>query len=123
VLVQFVFAKLLCFACVDVISLFKGNFCLCLFIFFFQLSRCSQRQYATMSGDEMIALTKKHNFFSWSAQDAVAPIAMSKAKGVYFWDAYGKKYFDLNSQLMCSNIGHGNQRVIDAIKKQADELT
>jgi taurine--2-oxoglutarate transaminase len=80
------------------------------------------RRFASMSSEEMIALTKKHSFFSWSAQDAVAPIAMTKGKGVYFWDASGKRYFDLNSQLMCSNIGHGNQAVIDAIKKQAEEL-
>ena len=76
-----------------------------------------------MSAEEMVRLTKQHNFFSWSAQDAVVPIAMAKSKGVYFWDAAGKRYFDLNSQLMCSNIGHGDKRVIDAIKAQADELT
>jgi len=75
-----------------------------------------------LTADEMVALTREHNFFSWSAQGAVAPIPMSRAKGVYFWDANGKRYFDLNSQLMCVNIGHGDQRVIDAIKAQADEL-
>jgi taurine--2-oxoglutarate transaminase len=47
---------------------------------------------------------------------------MVKGKGVYFWDAEGKRYLDLNSQLMCVNIGHGDQRVIDAIKAQAEEL-
>jgi taurine--2-oxoglutarate transaminase len=77
---------------------------------------------AQMSAEEMVALTKKHSFFSWSAQEAVNPIPMAKAKGVYFWDANGKRYFDLNSQLMCVNIGHGDQRVIDAIKAQAEEL-
>ena len=76
----------------------------------------------TMSADEMVALSKRHTFFSWSAQAAVNPIPMVKAKGVYFWDAHGKRYLDLNSQLMCVNIGHGDQRVIDAIKAQADEL-
>jgi len=76
-----------------------------------------------MSAEEMVALTKAHSFFSWSAQDAVNPISMARAKGVYFWDANGKRYFDLNSQLMCVNIGHGDARVIDAIKRQAEELT
>jgi len=75
-----------------------------------------------MSAEEMVALTKAHSFFSWSAQDAVNPIPMARAKGVYFWDANGKRYFDLNSQLMCVNIGHGDVRVIDAIKRQAEEL-
>lgn len=75
-----------------------------------------------MSAEEMIALTKEHTFFSWSAQGAVNPIPMVKGQGVYFWDANGKRYLDLNSQLMCVNIGHGDRRVIDAIKAQADEL-
>lgn len=75
-----------------------------------------------MTPEEMVELTKKHSFFSWSAQGAVNPIPMAKGKGVYFWDANGKRYFDLNSQLMCVNIGHGDERVIGAIKAQAEEL-
>ena len=42
-----------------------------------------------MSASEMVALTKQHSFFSWSAQAAVNPIPMVKAEGVYFWDADG----------------------------------
>jgi taurine--2-oxoglutarate transaminase len=75
-----------------------------------------------MSGAEIVERSKKHSFFSWSVQGAVNPIPMVRAKGVYFWDADGKRYTDMNSQLMCVNIGHGDQRVIDAIKAQADEL-
>jgi taurine--2-oxoglutarate transaminase len=75
-----------------------------------------------MSAEEMASLTKQHNFFSWSAQAAVQPITMTRAEGCYFWDASGKRWFDLNSQLMCVNIGHGDKRVIEAIKAQADEL-
>lgn len=76
----------------------------------------------TLSAEEIVSLTKEHNFFSWSAQGAVNPIPMARAKGVYFWDANGKRYFDLNSQLMCVNIGHGDERVIKAIQAQAAEL-
>jgi len=75
-----------------------------------------------MTSDEMIALTKKHSLFSWSAQGAVNPISMTRAKGIYFWDADGKRYIDMNSQLMCVNIGHGDERVIRAIQRQAEEL-
>ncbi len=75
-----------------------------------------------MSAAEMNKLSKEYTLFSWSAQQKVAPIAMVKAKGCYFWDADGKKFFDMNSQLMCSNIGHGHPKVIQAIKDQADEL-
>lgn len=76
----------------------------------------------TLSAEEIVSLTKEHNFFSWSAQGAVNPIPMARAKGVYFWDANGKRYFDLNSQLMCVNIGHGDERVIKALQAQAAEL-
>src|SRR5829696_7030677 len=75
-----------------------------------------------LSAEEIVALSKKHTFYSWSAQGAVNPIPMERAEGVYFWDANGKRYLDLNSQLMCVNIGHGDRRVIDAIKAQAEEL-
>ena len=67
-------------------------------------------------------LTMQHNFWTWSAQSQVNPIPVTRAEGVYFWDADGKRYLDFNAMTMCSNIGHGNQVVIDAICKQAQEL-
>jgi taurine--2-oxoglutarate transaminase len=75
-----------------------------------------------MTADEMIALCKKYTLWSWSAQDAVNPIPMARAEGIYFWDPNGKRYIDMNSQLMCVNIGHGNQHVIKAIQDQAAKL-
>jgi len=75
-----------------------------------------------MSAEEMVRLSKEYTLWSWSAQNAVNPIPMVRGEGVYFWDANGKRYLDFNSQLMCVNIGHGNRRVIEAIKRQADEL-
>ncbi|MFZ5470709.1 MAG: aminotransferase class III-fold pyridoxal phosphate-dependent enzyme [Myxococcota bacterium] len=76
----------------------------------------------SLSAEEIVRLSKKHTLFEWSAQEAVAPIPMARAKGIFFWDAHGKRYFDFNSQLMCTNIGHGDERVIAAIKAQADKL-
>lgn len=75
-----------------------------------------------MSAAEIIELSRRHTIFSWSAQGAIAPMAMVRGEGIYFWDADGKRYMDMNSQLMCVNIGHGERRVIEAIKRQADEL-
>ena len=75
-----------------------------------------------MTGDEIVSLCRQHTLFEWSSQAAVNPIPMVRAKGVYFWDAAGKRYLDFNSQLMSVNIGHGDQRVIDAIKAQAEKL-
>jgi len=75
-----------------------------------------------MTAEEIISLTKRHTIFSWSAQASVNPIAMVRGEGIYFWDADGKRYVDMNSQLMCVNIGHGDRRVIEAIQRQAEEL-
>jgi len=72
--------------------------------------------------DEILSLSKKHVFWTWSAQAKVNPIPINRAEGVYFWDTSGKRYLDFNSLTMCVNIGHGNQRVIEAMVNQAREL-
>jgi taurine--2-oxoglutarate transaminase len=72
--------------------------------------------------DKILELSLKHNFWTWSAQARVNPIPVKKAKGVYFWDISGKRYLDFNSMVMCANIGHGDERVIQAIVQQAQEL-
>jgi taurine--2-oxoglutarate transaminase len=71
---------------------------------------------------EILRLNLEHSFWTWSAQGKVAPIPVKRAKGVYFWDVDGKRYLDFNSMTMCVNIGHGDQRVIDAIVEQARAL-
>ena len=76
----------------------------------------------TMSAEEIVALSKQHTMFEWVAQKTVDPIPVETAKGVYFYSTDGKRYLDFNSQLMSVNIGHGDQRVIDAIAAQAQKL-
>ena len=44
-------------------------------------------------------------------------------EGAYFYDARGNKYLDFLSQLFNVNLGLGDRRVIEAIKRQAEELT
>ena len=73
--------------------------------------------------NEILSLSLEHNFWTWSAQSRVSPIPVTRAKGVYFWDVDEKRYLDFNSMVMCVNIGHGDERVINAISDQARELT
>jgi taurine--2-oxoglutarate transaminase len=75
-----------------------------------------------LTTDEILRLNREYTFFSWSAQAKINPIVIDRAEGVYFWDPDGKRYLDFNSQLMSVNIGHGNQRVINAITEQAKQL-
>jgi taurine--2-oxoglutarate transaminase len=72
--------------------------------------------------EEILPLSKRHVFWTWSAQAKVNPIPVKRAEGVYFWDTDGKRYLDFNSMTMCVNIGHGNRRVIQAMQDQAAEL-
>jgi taurine---2-oxoglutarate transaminase len=75
-----------------------------------------------LSGQTIVDLTKKHSLFEWSAQGAIDPIPVAGAKGCWFWTPEGKRFLDFNSQLMCVNIGHGDERVIRAIAQQAETL-
>ncbi|MRG96296.1 aminotransferase class III-fold pyridoxal phosphate-dependent enzyme [Polyangium spumosum] len=72
--------------------------------------------------DDITELTARHTYGTWRAQRGWKPLHVTKAEGCHFWDASGKRYLDFSSQLVCSNLGHQNQAVIDAICAQAKEL-
>jgi taurine--2-oxoglutarate transaminase len=76
----------------------------------------------TERSQELIALARRHTMFEWMAQNAVDPLLVTRAKGVHFWTADGKRFLDFNSQQMCVNVGHGNERVIKAIQDQVATL-
>ena len=75
-----------------------------------------------MTSEEIARLSKEHTFFSWSVQGAVDPIAIDHAEGVWLFTPEGRRILDFNSQLMSVNIGHGDERVIQAITAQASVL-
>jgi taurine--2-oxoglutarate transaminase len=75
-----------------------------------------------MNNVEIVTLSKKHTLFEWSPQATFDPLPVAKAKGIYFWTPDGKRYVDFNSQLMCVNIGHADDRVVRAIQEQAAVL-
>ncbi|MCX8063137.1 MAG: aminotransferase class III-fold pyridoxal phosphate-dependent enzyme, partial [Anaerolineales bacterium] len=75
-----------------------------------------------LKDEDILPLSLRHTFWTWSAQGHISPIPVKQAKGVYFWDIHGKRYLDFNSMTMCVNIGHGDERIINAIIQQAQEL-
>mgnify|MGYP003634111947 CR=1 FL=1 len=60
-----------------------------------------------------------HLFYQTRARRPV----LSEARGVYMWDADGKRYLDGSSGAMVSNIGHSNPRVLDAMRRQMEKST
>jgi taurine--2-oxoglutarate transaminase len=77
---------------------------------------------AAMTTEEVVRWTKKLNYGTWKYQRSWNPMHIVDAEGCYFTDANGKRYFDFSSQLMCSNLGHKNAAVIEAIAEQARKL-
>lgn len=75
-----------------------------------------------LSSQDIVRLNREYTLFSWSVQSTVAPIPAVGGEGAYFWDADGKRYLDLSSQLMNLNIGHQHPKVIKAIQEQAATL-
>lgn len=81
-------------------------------------------QTKTLSeAQEIIQDNLDYTLFSWSKQKGIAPIAVKYGEGVYLYDYDGKRYLDFSSGLMNVNIGHGNQRVTEAVIKQMQEIS
>ncbi|MFO7742667.1 MAG: aspartate aminotransferase family protein [Anaerolineae bacterium] len=72
---------------------------------------------------DMVELIAGHTYGTWRSQkNWKNPLFVTKAEGVYFYDDAGKRYLDFSSQLMCSNLGHGNRAIVEAVRKQAEKL-
>jgi taurine--2-oxoglutarate transaminase len=72
--------------------------------------------------EEILDLSRETTLYEWIAQKAMKPLVIERAEGIYMWDANGKRCMDVHSQLMCTNLGHGDARVNDAIKAQLDQV-
>ena len=75
-----------------------------------------------MDSAEIIALCKQHTLWNWAARDAVNPLPIARAEGVYLYTPDGRRILDFNSQLMSVNIGHGHPKVKAAMKEAVDTL-
>ena len=51
------------------------------------------------------------------------PAVLNRGEGVYLWDVDGKQYFDFLSAYSAVNQGHCHPRIIEALTKQAQQLT
>ena len=68
-------------------------------------------------------MSLRESFFRHVAQTSPEPLALElvKAEGATVIDSGGRKYYDLISGIAVSNLGHGNIKIIEAIKRQADD--
>ncbi|HMG58064.1 MAG TPA: aminotransferase class III-fold pyridoxal phosphate-dependent enzyme [Kofleriaceae bacterium] len=61
-------------------------------------------------------------FFTWTAQNAVRPFELTGGDGAWFTTADGGRWLDLGALAYHVNAGHGRKRIVEAIKRQADQL-
>lgn len=77
----------------------------------------------TEKPEDLVDLVARHIYGTWRHQRAwKKPLLIADAEGVYFYDVKGKRYLDFSSQLICSNLGHKNKAVIEAICEQAKKM-
>lgn len=74
------------------------------------------------AGRRAYELDRKHVFHSWSAQETLTPMTVTRAAGSYVWDGDGNRLLDFSSQLVNTNIGHQHPKVVAAIQEQAGKL-
>ncbi len=72
---------------------------------------------------EIIEDSQSYTLFSWSKQKGTNPIAVKYAEGVYLYDYDDKRYIDFSSGLMNVNIGHGDQRITEAVVAQMQQVS
>src|SRR5271156_6563883 len=75
-----------------------------------------------LTSQEVVEITKRTNYGTWRFQKSWNPLHIVDAKDCTITDGAGKEYLDFSSQLMCSNLGHKNAAVIEAIAEQARKL-
>lgn len=61
-------------------------------------------------------------FFTWTAQQSAKPFELTGGDGAWFTTADGGRWLDLGALSYQVGVGHGNRRIVDAIKRQADQL-
>src|SRR5688572_5770363 len=77
----------------------------------------------TSDAQQIIQDNLDYTLFSWSKQKGIDPIAVKYGEGVYLYDYNDKRYLDFSSGLMNVNIGHGDQRITNAVMKQMQEVS
>ncbi len=78
---------------------------------------------AYLEGKSAVQNCLDYTLFSWSKQKGIDPIAVKFGEGVYLYDYDDKRYIDFSSGLMNVNIGHGDQRITDAVVRQMQQIS
>ncbi len=67
-------------------------------------------------------VVRNHSFGTWRKQKGWNPINIVSAKGVFLYDDKARRYLDMSSQLVNTNLGHGNENVVKSIRDGLTDL-
>lgn len=84
-------------------------------------SNSHPRQTATRRVLEWLCRYESRNV-TFFAPDGSWPIVWEKARGLYVWDAEGRRYLDLTAAFGVAAAGHANPRVVRAAQQQLARL-
>jgi 4-aminobutyrate aminotransferase len=76
----------------------------------------------TPPGPKAREFVKKDERFISPSYGRFYPLVVESGKGCIIMDVDGNEFIDLNSGLVCLNVGHNHQKVIAAIKNQCDRF-
>jgi 4-aminobutyrate aminotransferase/(S)-3-amino-2-methylpropionate transaminase len=76
---------------------------------------------STRSILELLARFESRNV-TFLEDDGTWPIVWERARGVYVWDAEGRRYLDLTGAFGVASAGHANPAVVRAGQRQLAEL-
>ena len=63
-----------------------------------------------------------HPAMQMKDNEVFPPVVIDHAKGSYLYGTDGKEYLDIISSWWCNLLGHCNEEINEALKKQVDEL-
>jgi acetylornithine/N-succinyldiaminopimelate aminotransferase len=84
----------------------------------FSQARNNLENQMALNYDEIVGKYEKHIFQTYTRQ----PIAIKEAHGAIVKDVNGKEYIDCVAGIAVNNVGHCHPAVVDAIKRQAEQL-
>jgi len=73
-------------------------------------------------GKSIEIIEKYYKYVSTSQGFKYFPLVVHRAKGVRVWDVEGREYIDFLSSAATYNVGHSNEEVVEAIKRQLDKF-
>jgi len=76
----------------------------------------------TKRTQEILQADKEHIIHPFGVVGQNKSLVIEKTHGIYLVDTEGKEYIDLSSQLVCCNLGHRRQELIDAMIEASNKI-